>query len=281
LLSGEPLISSFVNAIPLSIISSAIVIPSAKHLSSNTKEFVIYESSLSDIFGVIAFNFFATDEILNLGTFTDFSLQLILMLIISLGACLGLAYLLKLIAHHVKFIPILLIVVLIYSISEIYHLPALIFVLLFGLFLNNIDDLRHFRFVRKMDPDNFNKEIHRFREMISEFTFLIRSLFFLLFGFLIDINELMNIESIILALLITGIIFIIRYVYFKITKADTLELIFLAPRGLITILLFLTIPSSMQIPYVNESLMILVIIFTSLSMMFGLMFKKDTNLPIS
>ena len=48
---------SLLNAIPLSIISSAIAIPSVKNITKSSKEFIIYESSLSDIFGVIFFDF--------------------------------------------------------------------------------------------------------------------------------------------------------------------------------------------------------------------------------
>ena len=51
--------NSLINAIPLCIISSAIAIPSVKGLSMSNREFVIYESSLSDIFGIIIFNFIA------------------------------------------------------------------------------------------------------------------------------------------------------------------------------------------------------------------------------
>lgn len=273
---GFSLRHSLVNIIPLCIISSAIAIPSAQHLTEKSKEFVIYESSLSDIFGVIVFYIFASEETITIGTFGYFTLQLFLMLIISFGASIGLAYLLKRITHHVKFIPILLIVILIYSISKIYHLPALIFIFLFGLFLNNINELKRVRFIKKLDPENFNAEIHRFRDMIAEFAFLIRSLFFLLFGFLIDVNILLNIKSIILAFVIVCIIVFVRYAYLKIAKINIGELLFLAPRGLITILLFLTIPTSMQISYINESLMILVIIFTSLNMMFGMLSSKHT-----
>ena len=46
-----------INAIPLCIISSAIAISSVGSLSSFNKEFAIYESSLSDIIGVLFFNF--------------------------------------------------------------------------------------------------------------------------------------------------------------------------------------------------------------------------------
>ena len=42
-------------AIPLSIISSAVVIPSASGLLTKDKEFVIYESTFSDILGVVIF----------------------------------------------------------------------------------------------------------------------------------------------------------------------------------------------------------------------------------
>lgn len=43
------------NAIPLAVISSAIAIPSAQNLIGKNKEFITYESSLLDIFGVIFF----------------------------------------------------------------------------------------------------------------------------------------------------------------------------------------------------------------------------------
>jgi len=43
---------SLINSIPLGIISSAVAIPSASGLKKTDKEFVIYESSISDIFGV-------------------------------------------------------------------------------------------------------------------------------------------------------------------------------------------------------------------------------------
>jgi potassium/hydrogen antiporter len=41
------------NAIPFAIISSAIAIPRANRLTKKHKEFITYESSFSDIFGVI------------------------------------------------------------------------------------------------------------------------------------------------------------------------------------------------------------------------------------
>jgi len=48
--------NSLVYAIPMSIISSAIAIPSKTHLPEAKKEFIIYESSFSDIVGSMMFN---------------------------------------------------------------------------------------------------------------------------------------------------------------------------------------------------------------------------------
>ncbi|MBN2660953.1 MAG: hypothetical protein JXR54_06765, partial [Tannerellaceae bacterium] len=56
------LTDAIVNAIPFAIISSAIAIPSARNLKTDQKEFIIYESSFSDIFGVIIFNFIVLND---------------------------------------------------------------------------------------------------------------------------------------------------------------------------------------------------------------------------
>lgn len=52
---GYPFRTSIVNAIPFGIISSAVAIPSSVNLSKEDKEFVVYESSISDIVGILFF----------------------------------------------------------------------------------------------------------------------------------------------------------------------------------------------------------------------------------
>ena len=49
--------TSMINIIPIAIISSAVAIPSATGLLQADREFITYESSLSDIFGILFFNF--------------------------------------------------------------------------------------------------------------------------------------------------------------------------------------------------------------------------------
>ena len=92
--------NSLVNAIPLCVISSAIAIPSVRNLSNNNKEFIIYESSLSDIFGVLFFNFIALNYIINAQSFQNFALQFLLIIAISFFAVLGLSFLLGRLPKH-------------------------------------------------------------------------------------------------------------------------------------------------------------------------------------
>lgn len=265
---------SLTNAIPFCVISSAIAIPSVRNLLGHNKEFVIYESSFSDILGVLIFNFLALNEIIDILSFGHFALQLLIITVVSLIATIGLSYLLNKIEHHVKFVPIILLVVLIYAVSKIYHLPGLIFILLFGLSIGNLDELKRFKWIEKFKPDELDKEVNKFKELTIEVAFLIRALFFLLFGYLIETSEVLNGDTFLWALAIVFFIFAFRTIQLKLSKLPLHPLLFVAPRGLITILLFLSIEPTHNISLVNKSLIIQVIILTALLMMFGLIADK-------
>ncbi|OCB76130.1 sodium:proton antiporter [Flavobacterium crassostreae] len=262
---------SLANAIPFCVISSAIAIPSVRNLSSNQKEFIIYESSLSDIFGVIFFNFIAFNTSFGLETFGYFCLEILLIIAISFVATILLSFLLNKIDHHIKFVPIVLLIILIYEVSKIYHLPALIFILVFGLSIGNLDELNHYKWAQRFRLDLLNKEVAKFKELIIEATFLVRALFFLLFGYLIKTSEIINTETLVWAVGIVLILFLLRLIQLKISKIPLFPLLFVAPRGLITILLFLSIAPENTIAIVNKSLIIQVILLTAFIMMLGLM----------
>jgi potassium/hydrogen antiporter len=269
------------NAIPFCVISSAIAIPSVRNLRQSHKEFVIYESSLSDIFGVIFFNFVAFNTSFGVETFSYFCLQILIIIIISFIATISLSFLLNKIDHHIKFVPIILLIILIYEISKIFHLPALVFILIFGLSIGNLDELKHYKWTQKFRLDLLNKEVHKFKELIIEGTFLVRALFFLLFGYLIKTSEIINPDTILWALGIVGLMLVIRFLQLKISKIPLFPLLFVAPRGLITILLFLSIAPESQIHLVNKSLIIQVILLTAIIMMLGMMIttiKRKKNI---
>lgn len=282
--SDYPFRDCLINAIPFCIISSAIAIPSVRNMSKNTNEFVIYESSLSDIMGVIFFNFILRNKVLHTEAFTDFTLQLILITIISFLATMALSLLLSKIDHHIKFVPIILLIILIYSISKEYHLPALVFILFFGLFIGNSHQLSHYKWIERFHPEELQKEVKKFKELIIEATFLVRASFFILFGYLLETAEILNHETIYLALFIVIVVLIFRTIQLKLSKIPLSPLLFIAPRGLITILLFLSIAPENAMFFINKSLVIQVIMLTAFIMMFGLMFKKKVavqeNKPI-
>jgi cell volume regulation protein A len=206
------------NAIPLCVISSAVAIPSVRNLNPFNKEFIIYESSLSDIIGVLFFNFITMNDSIDVHSFGNFSLELLIMIAISFIATVGLAFLLSKIDHHIKFAPIILLIILIYAIAKEYHLPSLIFILLLGLFLGNLDEIKNIKWIKKFKPDELNKEIIKFKELTIEITFLIRTLFFLLFGYLIETAQILNLDTLVWAIATIVLIFGIRALQLKLLK---------------------------------------------------------------
>ena len=270
-LGGFNFRSCIANAIPFSVISSAIAIPSVRNISHANKEFVIYESSLSDILGVVFFNFIVLNSDYGFRTFGNFGIQLMIIVVISFVATIGLTILLRKIEHHIKFIPIILLVILIYTVLEIYKLPSLIFILTFGLFIGNLYKFKKFKWIKKLHPEELKIEDQKFKEITIETAFLVRALFFILFGFLLQTSEIINTDTLLLSGGIVTVIFVSRIIQLKISRLPLKPLLFVAPRGLITILLFLSIVPAQRLVLVNKSLIVQVIVLSAFVMMFGLM----------
>lgn len=217
------------------------------------------------------------NETFDLHSFSFFFLELIIMLLISIIATVLLSLFIGHIKHHIKFIPIILSVTLIYGIAKLFHLPALIFILIFGLALHNIDLLKKVKYFQRLNPKYLKKEVARFTGITIEFTFLVRSVFFLLFGFFIEVDDVINLDTLPWALSIVGSIFLLRVLFLMLFKLPISPLLYIAPRGLITILLFLSIPLSLQVPLVNNALIIQIILICATLMMTGLMTTKSPS----
>ena len=274
---GYPLNQSLINAIPFSVISSAIAIPSVRSCEKSVKESVVYESSFSDILGVLFFNFMTINTVIDLNAFGNFGLQIVVMFAISLATTVGLSLFLSKVDHHIRFIPIILVILLVYVVTHELKLPSLIFIMIFGLFLGNLGKLSQYKWTRHFRPEVLDKEINKFREFVSEISFLVRALFFMLFGYLINSSDILDLHSLSWAVMIVSLIFLIRAIQLKISSLPLRPLLFIAPRGLITILLVLPISGTQQIPLINYPLMIQVVVLTSLIMMAGLMFSSVKN----
>jgi Kef-type K+ transport system membrane component KefB len=269
--------AAFLNAIPFSVISSAIAIPSIsnyKHL----KEFVVYDSTFSDIFGILIFNLVLNLEqgniVENIGFYF---LELLLLLIFSLAAIIVLAIFVRKISHHVKFIPILIFVIFLYQIMKIYHLPGLIFVLIFGLSVANFDYIIRWKEKYLSKFHVVLEEIPLFKSIVSEFTFLVRSVFFLLLGYsiIIENSHLNHLFFIIGTMLL--LIYLIRFILLKFIRLPASSYLLLAPRGLITIVLFFSIPASEKISILNNTVAISIILISTILMSISFYFIPNSS----
>ena len=271
---------SIVLAVPLSIISSAVAIPSAAGLLQQDREFVVYESTFSDILGILIFNYalgqyhkeevlFAASQLLQLGA------QLIGIVLLSLAIAFALFQLLKRITHHVKFFLILALLILLYALGKFLHLPALVTIFIFGLFLGNIKTLFPKFLSQYVNPEKIEKDLHEFHVLTGESTFLVRTFFFLFFGFSITLDTFLGVEPYFYGLLILGAMLGVRYAYFGITQwqLQPSTRVFLSPRGLISILLFFQLQESqiheLQNQIIDERVLLIIIIFSMLVMLLG------------
>jgi hypothetical protein len=273
---NQPLQLSLIYAIPMSIISSAIVIPSTSHLPHDKKEFIIYESSFSDIIGILIFNYMLMDNVLSWGAFGVFSGKLVLAIIISVLASLLLLYILMKISVTLKFFLMFAILALVYSAGELIHLPSLLIVLVFGLVLNNSRLVLRGKYGNPVTQRRMAEVLHLMRSITEETSFLLRTFFFILFGYTIDLHTVATTDAILIGSIIVAILLVCRFLYLKyILKANLLPELFLMPRGLVTILLFYSIPETKAMANFNPGILLFVVIVTSLLMMFGLMFYKQ------
>jgi len=270
---------SLLNGIPLGIISSSVAIPSAIHLHVYEKEFIVYESSFSDIFGIILFDFILINKssigtgILNFGTSIFFTL------IIAIITSSILALLLHKVKYHVHYVIIMTSVVLVYMLAKLVHLPALLLVLVFGLVMSNNQILQHTVANKIFNFDEFSDDLDSFKKILTELTFLVRSFFFIMFGYYTRIEGLFDWHTIVTAVSITGGIFILRMIYLKfILKLPLVPLLFFFPRGLITILLFLSVPLVSRISVISEEVITMVILLTIIILMIGNIFYKKEHI---
>jgi potassium/hydrogen antiporter len=267
--------TAIINTIPLGIISSAVAIPSASALTGPQREFVIYESSFSDIMGILVFDF----VLINFNSIgkglAGFFVELLTTIIGGVIISAGLAYVLHKTRHHVKDVLITTVIVLIYALTKLVHMPSLLVVLIFGLIMNNYHLLKNNFSVKFIDFQCFAQELKSFKHITGELTFIVRSFFFIIFGYYSNISDFLNIHNLILAFSISLSIFVLRAIFFiLILKESWSPLIFFAPRGLITILLFLGIPVTIQLPFLNQGLITQIIFITILMMTFGNFFSK-------
>ncbi len=278
---GYKVIDSLLNAIPLGIISSAVAISSSVHLDTEQKEFIVYESSFSDIIGILVFDFIIINQDSIGRGLINFAFNGMLTIVVAVALTTVLAILLHKISYHVHYVIILTSVVMVYVLAKLIHLPALFLVLIFGIVLSNSQLVENTVIRRYVDFEKFRNDVDSFRRILRELTFIVRSFFFIMFGYYASIGGLFNLRNIIVSLLITAGMLSIRWLYFRyVLKIPSLTLVFFAPRGLITILLFLSIPEVSKIALINEEVVTLVILMTIIVMIgSNILIRKELEAP--
>ena len=182
------------------------------------------------------------------------------------------------ISHHIKFFLIISILILVYALGQSYHLSSLILILAFGLFLNNADAINYAWFKTIFIYENLSKDLTQLHQLSAESAFIIRTFFFVIFGFTMNVYELNDFYLIINGLLILISIYVIRFTYLAFFKKEhILPEGFISPRGLISILLYYNLPENMKLPEISTAFLFMVVLGTSLVMTFGLMTSKQNN----
>lgn len=280
--------AAIIYATPLSIISSAVAIPSSAGLKQQEKEFVVYESTFSDILGIMLFNYairqFETNQsLVSAESLLALGLQILGVIVVSLFITFCLFQLLQKIEHHVKFFLILALLILVYAFGKYYHLPALVTIFIFGLFLSNVNALLPRFLKRRLDLEETEKGLHEFHILTAESTFLVKTFFFLFFGFSIKVTDFNSTAPFVYGLIIFGIMWALRYVYFTVStfKLSPSPLVFISPRGLISILLFLQIAEIKFLEntpvFIDEKVLLVVILSSMLVMTKGTMKKEEAE----
>lgn len=269
---------SILNAIPLAIISSSVAISSATSLQEADREFVVYESSFSDIAGIIIFDYVLLNQGNILSGLVSFGFSTIITLILAILLTAVLAILLHKTTHHVNYVIIMTTVVMVYVLAKMIHLPALLLVLAFGMILSNNKFLEKTSVSGFVDFEKFREDLSSFKKVLGELTFIVRSFFFIVFGFYIKVEGLFDPLNLIAALSVTGLIVAFRYLFFRfVLKTKVVPLLFYSPRGLITILLFISIPKISRIPLVSEELVTLVILFSIILLTIGNIIHRPSS----
>ena len=118
-------------------------------------------------------------------------------------------------------------------------------------------------------------DLHRDYHLLTlESAFVIRTFFFVLFGMTVSLAALADIHVITEGLVICCLLYVVRFVcLLLLQRRAVFPLLYIAPRGLITILLFFqiqsTYPQYLQ-PDFNQGILLVIILVTSIVMTIAL-----------
>jgi NhaP-type Na+/H+ or K+/H+ antiporter len=273
------LYTAILYAIPLSIMSSAIIIPSVGRLRGKKKEFMVYESTFSDILGIMIFYFMiGADGGAGGGNLVlEIILNVVGTILLSILVAYVMVYLFQHLKMQVKLFLIISVLMLLFAVGKYFHLSSLLIILIFGVVLNNTDIFFRGRLASSFDREKVRPILHDFHNLTLETAFLVRTFFFVVFGLSITLSSLYNIEVAINSFAIVGILIAVRFLALRfLAKEHLFPELWIAPRGLITVLLFFVLlkHDENKIEAFDAGLLLYPILISSIIMMFALISYK-------
>jgi len=276
-IDGMSMFHALLYATPLSILSSAIIIPSVIGLREDKKEFHIYESTFSDILGIIVF-FYLEGSLHDGGPgLGGYSLSILITIVASVIVSYILILVFQSIKSHTKLFLLIATLLLLYALGKKLHLSSLIIILIFGLMISN---MRLFFTGPMKKWLKYKEAIHIYEGLhivTMETAFVVRTFFFVIFGLTISLVTLFNVQVAIISLLIIFSIYLIRFIMLRLfIGGDILPQLFIAPRGLITVLLFYSIPTDL-VPGFDKGILLFIIIASCLIMTAAMIYDKNRS----
>jgi len=281
--ASESFFNCMIYAVPLSIMSSAIIIPSVGGLTGAKKEFMVYESTFSDILGIMLFYFMieshemesTKDIIIYVGA--NISVTVVISIILSYA----MVFIFQRLTSQVKLFLVISVLMLMYALGKTLHMSSLLIILAFGLVLNNTGlFFRGKRMSKWVNADKVKPIMHDFHILTLESAFVIRTFFFVIFGMFITLNSILDPKVALVSISVILSLYLIRYAVLKaIVRSDITPQLYIAPRGLITILLFFVISGHPDLVLDNfdAGILLFVILISSLVMTVSLITYRGEN----
>jgi len=274
-ISDESFYSCMIYAIPLSIMSSAIIIPSVGGLMGKKKEFMVYESTFSDILGIMFFYFMIESH--EKEGFQEIAgyigLNMLVTVVVSIVLSYALVFIFQRLTSQVKLFLVISVLMLMYALGKTFHLSSLLIILSFGIVLNNTKLFFPGRMSKWANEEKVKPILKDFHLLTLESAFVIRTFFFVIFGMFISLDSILDPKIALISLAIIFVLYTVRFISLKsVVKRDITPELFIAPRGLITILLFFVISGheEFKIEEFDTGILLFVILISSIIMTIAL-----------
>ena len=260
-------------ALPLAVVSSAIVLPSVVRCEPRAKEFLVYEASFSDILGIMIFNTIAYKAVFGARTLALLPVEGLIVLGLSMLVSWGLVTLMRRLGGGARFTLLLALVTLLYAAGKFLNLSTLAVVLIAGISLNNLHLIPG---TRGWEGVELREVVKILKAFIAEGSFLVRTIFFTLFGYSFDLAALNDLRALGIGLAVVGVLVVVRGLALRfVVHIPTLPGAFVSPRGLVTILLYYSIPESYRTAAFDEGILLFVIVATNLLNTAGIIFFPE------